>query len=166
MDREYQENRHAYGYHMPAGGMGTPYMRKTDYGPKPYVVNIEEATLGNETYRTALWTGENLQVTLMSIPPGEDIGLEVHPNGDQFIRIEDGKGVVKMGDRKDYLPFQTRVSDDYAMMIPAGKWHNVVNTGATPLKLYAIYAPPEHTRGTVHPTKADAQAAEHHPYGY
>lgn len=133
-----------------------------DYGPQPFVVNINEATKQNNSYRTALWTGEHLQVTLMSIKVGEDIGLEVHPDVDQFIRIEEGQGVVKMGDRRDMLNYQARVYDDIAIMIPAGKWHNVINTGNMPLKLYAIYAPPEHPRGTVHQTKEDAQ--EHHNY--
>ncbi len=131
-----------------------------DYGSEPFVINIEEATTQNNTYRTALWTGEHLQVTLMSIEVGDDIGLEIHPTVDQFIRIEEGQGIVKMGDRKDELDFQEQVYDDFAIMIPAGKWHNVINTGKTPLKLYAIYAPPEHPRGTVHETKAIAQAAE------
>lgn len=136
-----------------------------DYGPEPFVFNIEEATKQNNTFRTALWTGDNLQLTLMSINVGEDIGLEVHPNLDQFIRIEEGQGLVKMGDRKDKLDYQEKVYDDFAIMIPAGKWHNVINTGNKPLKLYAIYAPPEHPRGTVHETKADAEAAENN-YDY
>ncbi len=131
-----------------------------DYGPEPSVINIEEATKQNNTYRTALWTGNHLQVTLMSIKVGEDIGLEVHPTVDQFIRIEEGQGLVKMGDRKDKLDYQKRVYDDFAIMVPAGTWHNVINTGNTPLKLYAIYAPPEHPRDTVHETKAIAEAAE------
>lgn len=135
-------------------------MELKDYGPEPFVVNIEEATNQNNTYRTALWTGNYLQVTLMSIKVGEDIGLEVHPIGDQFIRIEEGQGLVQMGDRKDKLDFQKKVYDDFAIMIPAGKWHNIINTGDKPLKLYAIYAPPEHPRGTVHETKAIAEAAE------
>ncbi|WP_330396894.1 cupin domain-containing protein [Anaeromicrobium sediminis] len=101
----------------------------------------------------------------MSIGVGEDIGLEVHPTGDQFIRIEEGEGLVQMGDSKYKLNFQEKVYDDYAIIIPAGKWHNVINTGDTPLKLYAIYAPPEHPRGTVHETKADAEAAEDN-YGH
>jgi mannose-6-phosphate isomerase-like protein (cupin superfamily) len=131
-----------------------------DYGPNPFVVNIEEVTKQNNTFRTALWTGNHLQVTLMSINVGEDIGLEVHPNWDQFLRIEQGQGVVQMGDRKDHLDFQARVYDNYAIMIPAGKWHNLTNTGNQPLKLYSIYAPPAHPHGTVHQTKADAMAAE------
>lgn len=133
-----------------------------DYGPCPYVVNIENATKQNDYYRIALWTGEYLQLTLMSINPGDDIGLEIHEDHDQFIRIEEGNGIVMMGDTKDQLDFKAEVYDDYAIFIPAGKWHNLINTGRTPLKLYSIYAPPEHPRGTLHRTKADA---EKHP-GY
>lgn len=130
-------------------------MKLEDYGSNPFVVNIDQATKQNRNYRTALWTGEKLQVTLMSIDVGDDIGLEVHPTTDQFIRIEEGQGVVQMGGSKDNLSFQQRVYDDYAIMIPAGKWHNVINTGRRPMKVYAIYAPPEHPFGTVHETKAD-----------
>jgi len=128
-----------------------------DYGCQPFVVNIEQATKQNNTFRTAVWTGKNLQVTLMSIPVGEDIGLEVHPNEDQFIRIEDGQGLVRMGDSQYALDFEQRVQQDYAVMVPAGKWHNLINIGDRPLKVYAIYAPPEHPFGTVHPTKASAE---------
>jgi len=138
---------------------GAPIKLK-DYGPEPFVVNIEEATKQNNTYRTALWTGSHLQLTLMSLNVGEDIGLEVHPNLDQFIRIEEGQGLVKMGDSKNNLDFQRKVYDGFAFIIPAGKWHNLINTGDKPLKLYSIYAPPQHPRGTVHETKAIAQAAE------
>lgn len=131
-----------------------------DYGKQPFVVDIEDAAKQNRTFRTALWTGNHLQVTLMSINVGEDIGLEVHPDVDQFLRIEEGQGIVQMGDTKDNLTFQARVSDDFAIMVPAGKWHNLTNTGNMPLKLYTIYAPPEHPFGTVHGTKAEAMAAE------
>lgn len=131
-----------------------------DYGPQPFVVNIAETTKQNNNFRTALWTGSYLQLTLMSIPVGGEIGLEIHTNLDQFIRIEQGQGIVKMGDRKDYLDFQESVYDDFAFIIPAGKWHNLINTGYEPIKLYSIYAPPQHPRGTVHVTKADAEAAE------
>ena len=140
------------------------FTRLKDYGPNPFVINIDEATKQNNNFRTALWTGEKLQVTLMSINVNEDIGLETHPTVDQFIRIEEGQGLVRIGDRKDKLDFQARVYDDYAIMIPAGTWHNIINTGNKPLKLYTIYAPPEHPRGTVHKTKADAEAAEEY-YG-
>lgn len=131
-----------------------------DYGPDPFTVNIHDATNQNTNFRTALWTGNKLQLTLMSIPVGESIGLEVHPTVDQFIRIEDGEGVVKMGDTKDKLNYQKNINSDYALFIPAGKWHNIINTGNEPLKLYTIYAPPQHPRNTVHKTKADAQAKE------
>lgn len=140
-----------------------PYYRNVsiqDFGPNPYVVNIEKATKQNQTYRTALWTGRHLQVTLMSIPVGDDIGLEVHPTTDQFIRIEEGQGLVRMGDSKDRVDFEHMAYKDFAIMVPAGKWHNVINTGHAPLKVYVIYAPPEHPYGTVHPTKAEAMAAE------
>ena len=128
-----------------------------DYGPDPFVINIERATVQNDFYRIALWTGEYLQLTLMSINVGDDIGLEIHSDHDQFIRVEEGRGIVLMGDEEDQLDFRAAIYDDYAIFIPAGKWHNVINTGHTPLKLYSIYAPPEHPRGTVHETKEDAE---------
>lgn len=131
-----------------------------DYGPYPFVVNIERATLMNKNFRTALWTGEHLQLTLMSLNPGEDIGLEVHPNVDQFLRIEQGQGLVKMGKTRNNLSFQEMVQDKDAILVPAGTWHNLINTGRVPLKLYSIYAPPNHPFGTVHKTKADAERSE------
>jgi len=129
-----------------------------DYGPKPLVIDIDQAAKQNNNYRTALWTGKHFQVTLMSINVGDDIGLEVHPETDQFIRIEEGQGLVQMGPRKDSLDFQEMAYDGYAIMVPAGTWHNVINTGNTPLKVYVIYAPPHHPFGTVHVTKADAMS--------
>jgi mannose-6-phosphate isomerase-like protein (cupin superfamily) len=139
---------------------GDPRILLKDNGPNPYVVNINEATKQNNTYRTALWTGTHLQLTLMSLNRGEDIGLEMHPDVDQFLRIEQGQGIVQMGKSKDNLNFERNVYDDSAIIIPAGTWHNLTNTGNTPLKLYSIYAPPNHPFGTVHATKADAMAAE------
>lgn len=127
-----------------------------DYGPQPFVINIDEATKRNNNYRTTLWTGNHLQLTLMSIKPGEDIGLEVHPKIDQFIRVEEGEGLAQMGPSKNKLNYQRKVYDGFAIFIPAGTWHNVVNTGNRPLKLYSIYAPPQHPHGTVHVTKASA----------
>ncbi len=132
-----------------------------DYGSQPFVINIEDATLLNNNFRTALWTGRFLQLTLMSIDVGDDIGLEMHPDVDQFIRIEQGQGLVMMGDREDDLYFRRRVHEDDVILIPAGVWHNVINVGCTPLKLYSIYAPPEHPFGTVHRTKADARNHHH-----
>ncbi|WP_428910899.1 cupin domain-containing protein [Niallia sp. Krafla_26] len=137
----------------------------SDYGMQPFVVNIEEATKLNNAFRRALWTGRHFQVTLMRLKVGEDIGLEMHPDVDQFLRIEQGQGIVQMGDREDQLSFQREVFDDYAIIIPAGKWHNLTNTGNVPLKLYSIYAPPEHPFGTVHETKAEAMAAQHAHHG-
>ncbi len=131
-----------------------------DYGPEPFVFDIEAYTLKNETFRQSLWTGKNLQLTLMRIMPGEDIGLEQHNELDQFLRIESGKGIVYMGDDKENLSFQADVEDDFSVMIPAGKWHNLVNTGDVPLQLYSIYDPAEHPFGTVHNTKAEAVEAE------
>ena len=131
-----------------------------DYGGEPFVVNINQAAKQNNTFRTALWTGTHLQVTLMSLNVGESIGLERHPNVDQFLRIEQGQGLVQMGKRKDNLNYVRNVYDDSAIMIPAGTWHNVTNTGNIPLKLYSIYAPPNHPFGTVHVTKAAAEASE------
>ena len=133
----------------------------TDHGDNPYVVDIQEATVENDTFRTALWTGANLQLTVMSIQPGDDIGLEVHDDHDQFLRIEEGVGFVQMGPNENELDFEANVEDDFAIFVPAGSWHNVTNTGDIPLKLYSIYAPSEHPRGTVHETKAEADAAEH-----
>lgn len=132
-----------------------------DYGPKPFVVDIDGATLQNTNYRTALWTGCHLQLTLMCIPCGGEIGLEVHPDTDQFLRIEGGSGMTMMGPSPDCLNFQCPVSGGYAIFVPAGTWHNVINTGNQPLKLYTIYAPPHHPRGTVQTTKAQAEAEGH-----
>lgn len=128
-----------------------------DYGPAPFVINIDDAVDQNNSFRTVLWTGDYLQVTLMNIDIGDDIGLEIHNDGDQFIRIEEGQALVKMGDDKNNLTFQKVIDDDYTIMIPAGKWHNIINIGDKPLKLYAIYAPAEHPRDTVHETKADSE---------
>ncbi len=131
-----------------------------DYGTQPLVINLEKAARQNDTYRTALWTGKNLQITLMSINVGEDIGLEVHPNVDQFLYIEQGEGFAQMGPSKNNLNYERKVDENYAVAVPAGTWHNVTNTGNVPLKLYSIYAPPNHPFGTVHVTKADAMASE------
>ena len=113
-----------------------------DHGKKPYIINIEDATTGNDNYRTTIWTGSKLQVTVMSIQPGDDIGLEVHEGIDQFIRIEEGEGVCKMGPSKDNLHVQQKVMDDDAVFVPADMWHNIENTGDKPLRLYTIYAGP------------------------
>ncbi len=133
-----------------------------DNGPDPYVTDIEAATLGNNTFRTTLWTGRHLQLTIMCLQPEEEIGLEVHHDRDQFLRIEQGAGRVVMGPARDDLTFKREVAADDAILVPAGSWHNVTNTGDEPMRLYSIYGPAEHEPGTVHLTKAEADAEEHH----
>lgn len=142
-------------------GLGANNPLYRDYGPEPFVINIDHATKQNSKFRTALWTGKHLQLTLMSINVRDDIGLEIHPEHDQFLRLEQGEGLVRMGKSKDKLDFQRRVSAGSAIFVPAGTWHNLINTGVRPIKLYSIYAPPQHPKGTIHNTKADAIAAEH-----
>jgi mannose-6-phosphate isomerase-like protein (cupin superfamily) len=122
--------------------------------------NIEEATLANTNFRTVLWTGSHSQLTVMSLASGEEIGLEVHPDHDQFLRIEAGHARVEVGPSRDDLTENQDVEDDWAVIVPAGTWHNVTNTGRGPLKLYVLYAPANHPEGTVHVTKAEADAAE------
>lgn len=127
-----------------------------DRGSEPLVVNIQCATQNNTNFRTALWTGQHLQLTLMCIPVGSDIGVELHEDVDQFIRIESGCALVKTGCSQNALTKQQRVDGSYALIIPAGTWHNIVNVGNAPLKLYSVYAPPKHPFGTVHRSKSDA----------
>ena len=133
-----------------------------DYGNNPFVINIEDATLQNENYRLALWTGELLQVTLMSIPVGGDIGGEVHGENDQFLRLESGKGKVVMGESEDDITFEREVRDDDIILIPKGLYHNVTNIGEEPMKIYSIYGPAHHPEGTVHATKEIAEEEDHH----
>ena len=125
-----------------------------------WVANIERETLENENFRTVVWTGEHSQLTVMRIAPGEDIGKEVHPDHDQFIRIEAGQGRAELGPSEDVVEETHDVGDDWAIVIPAGVWHNVVNTGESDLKVYSLYSPAEHPPNTVHRTKAEAEAAE------
>ena len=113
-----------------------------------YLTNIEKETLENENYRKVLYTAKNSQLVLMTIQPGDEIGLETH-DLDQFIRIEAGKATVLLDG------VEHSVEDDWAVVIPAGTAHNVVSTGDEPLRLYSIYSPPEHKDGTLHATKAD-----------
>ncbi|MGL5861455.1 MAG: cupin domain-containing protein [Phycicoccus sp.] len=133
----------------------------TDHGADPFVTDIEAATLGNDAFRSTLWTGTHLQLTLMCLPPGGEIGLEVHHDVDQFLRVEEGSGLVQMGASREELTFEREVGDDDVVLVPAGSWHNLTNTGDGPLRLYSLYGPAEHPHGTVHATKADADADEH-----
>ena len=132
-----------------------------DYGCEPFIFNINHATTKNENFRTTLWTGRHLQLTLMSIPVCGDIGAEMHPDVDQFIRVESGRAKVYMGSCRNNLHEVSCVDGNYAILIPAGTWHNIVNTGNRPLKLYSLYAPPQHPCGTVHRTKEDAEHNGH-----
>jgi len=130
-----------------------------DNGPAPTVMNVETSTIENTNYRTTAWTGKNLQMTLMSIEPGHDIGLEVHPDNDQFLRVEQGTAKVSMGPGKEQM--QTwQASDGDGVFVPAGSWHNLESIGEEALKVYSIYAPSHHPHGTVHVTQANAEAAE------
>ena len=129
-----------------------------DTGPQPQSFNIERATNDNANYRSVAWSGRYMQVTLMSIPVGADIGLEVHPETDQFLRLESGSGRVQMGVANDKLTFEKEVSDGWCVLVPAGTWHNITNIGATLMQVYAIYAPAHHKPGKVQATAAAAQA--------
>ncbi len=126
-----------------------------------WVADIEAETIENTDFRRVLHTGGHLQLTVMSLAPGEDIGWEMHDHLDQFLRIEQGQGVLRFGRAENSVDEEHDVADDWAIIVPAGTWHDVVNTGDVPLRLYSIYAPTEHPPGTVHRTKADAEAAEH-----
>ncbi len=131
-----------------------------DIGPDPQSFNLEKATLENTNYRAVAWSGRYLQLTLMSIAVGEDIGLEAHPETDQFLRLDAGRGRVQMGRTKDRLDFDREVEDGWAILVPAGTWHNVTNIGDVALRLYAVYAPVHHASGKVHATAADADRDE------
>ncbi|QAY77695.1 cupin domain-containing protein [Sphingosinicella sp. BN140058] len=117
---------------------------------KGYCDNIEDVTVANEDFRRVLYTGKNLQLVLMTLKPGEEIGEEVHEDRDQFFRIEEGAGTIYI----DGTP--NKVEDDFAVIVPAGARHNVVNDGTEPLRLYTLYGPPEHKDGVVHKTKEQA----------
>ena len=132
-----------------------------DYGAEPTVLNIDAYTMTNSNFRTALWTGTKLQATLMAIPVGGDVGLEQHNDVDQFLRIEDGTAQVVMGDTEHSLTFTKTAGKDFAIFIPAGKWHNIINIGNKPLKMYSIYSPVQHPHSTVHLTQEEAEEAEH-----
>lgn len=135
-------------------------MAVKDNGPKPNVFDIEKATVANKNYRTVAWSGKYLQVTLMSIPVGESIGLEMHPETDQFIRLDAGQGKCVMGKTKTKLTFEEKVSDGWSVQVPAGMWHDVINTGKEPMQLYVVYAPVHHAAGIVQKTAEDADADE------
>jgi mannose-6-phosphate isomerase-like protein (cupin superfamily) len=144
--------------------VSSPVNYDEDQGKEPWVLDIEEATLNNDNYRVANWTGRYLQLVFMTLQPGEVIDLEMHNGHDQFIRIEKGEARVQMGKTRDTLNFDKKVSDDWSILIPAGYWHKVTNTGDTELKLYTLYGPPEHPEGTLHKTYGEAAEAHHHEH--
>lgn len=123
---------------------------------KGFVDNIEKLTTENDHFRKVLYTGQYMQLVLMTLKPGEEIGAEVHEGHDQFFRVEEGSGEV-------IIDGQSRaIKDDDAIIVPAGARHNVVNNGNQPLKLYTLYGPPEHREGVVHSTKEQADASDEH----
>ena len=123
--------------------------KKTDFGASPYVVNIASVVSQNNAFRSTLWTGECLQMAIMCIPVGCEIGAEIHPRTDQYLFIQEGQGMVKMGSCENSITLEQCVSCGCGIFVPAGTWHNLLNTGECPLKLLSIYAPPEHEFGTV-----------------
>ena len=122
---------------------------------KGYCDNIEKRTVENRDFRRVLYTGHNLQLVLMTLPAGCDIGEEVHPDRDQFFRFEEGNGVVRIDGVDNH------VEEDFAVIVPAGARHNVINTGDAPLRLDTIYGPPEHKDSVVQATKEEAEARHH-----
>jgi mannose-6-phosphate isomerase-like protein (cupin superfamily) len=121
-----------------------------------FVDDIEKLTESNSDFRRVLYTGKQMQLVLMALKPGEEIGAEVHEDRDQFFRVEQGEGEVVIDGKR------TPIRADMAIIVPSGSRHNVINTGKEPLKVYTLYAPPEHKHGTIHRTKADAEATEEH----
>lgn len=136
-----------------------PYL--LDYGPEPFAVNLQRATLGNDNFRTTVWTGNNLQLTLMSLVPWGEIGLEMHLNLDQFLYVEEGMCIIRMGTTEEIYDFQATLYKNFAVIVPAGTWHNIYNIDNKPLKLFSLYAPPAHPHGTVHETREDADEEEY-----
>lgn len=127
-----------------------------DYGKDPIVFNIEEATMQNENYRTTLWTGDYFQVKLMSVPSGGgDIGMEIHPHVDQFLKLELGTGKVEMGTNKNKLTVSQIVKANETVIVPANTWHNITNIGDIPMKLYSIYSSANHPFDTEEDTKEE-----------
>lgn len=133
---------------------------RMDHGPAPYVFSVERAAMQNRNFRTTVWTGECMQMTLMFIEPCGEIGLEIHPETDQYIRVEQGSAIVQMGRCRQQLDFRKSVSCGDAIFVPAGTWHNIVNTGRGNLMVSSVYVPPHHPRGTIHRTKAEADREE------
>ena len=134
--------------------------KENHQGEQSNIINIRNETLCNQNFRKEIWTGAGLQITVMSIPVGGEIGLELHDNLDQFIKVESGCADVYMGQSKQCVKFIGKINSNYGVVVPSGTWHNILNVGGCPLKVYSVYAPPKHPIGTLHKTKLDADLAE------
>ncbi|MBG9980949.1 cupin domain-containing protein [Facklamia sp. DSM 111018] len=129
----------------------------SDRGKKPVVENIVDWTKANENFRTTVWTGEKLQMTLMTIEPDDEMGLEVHKGIDQLYVIVSGNGTCQVGPAKDNFEVETEISEFSAVFVPANMWHNIINKGSEPLKMYTLYSDTDHLPGTVHKTREEAE---------
>lgn len=133
-----------------------------DYGGAPLLLNLPAAAERNKSFRQTLFTGDHLQLTVMHIPVGEEIGIEMHADLDQMLRIEEGVALIRIGDTRDRMQSVKSVGSGFTLLVPAGTYHNVVNAGNSPLSLSSVYAPPAHPKGTVHKTKKDAEGVYPH----
>lgn len=124
-----------------------------DYGPNPFIIDLNKAAQQNDNFRSAIWTGSHLQATLMNIPVHENIGMEVHPDRDQILRIEEGLGLVQLGEDQFSMYGQYLAFANYVVFLPAGIWHNILNIGNEPLKISSFYAPPNYAWNTVQKTR-------------
>ena len=131
-----------------------------DHGPEPFVEQLARLTKKNPNFRTAIWTGKELQLTVMSIPKGGEVGLEMHDDTDQFLYVVEGTGAVQMGAASDKLTYSQPVEKGSGIFVPVGTWHNITNSGDCDLKLFTVYAPPHHPHGTVQATKEIADSEE------
>lgn len=134
---------------------------RRDYKPEPFTANVMQEAIKNPYFRKEFWTGNCVQMTLMSIQPCGEIGTEIHSDTDQIIRVEQGQAVVAAGRSKDNLNDRKRLCKGDVVFIPACTWHNIYNISRCPLKLSSIYAPPKHKRGTIHKTKEDADKSSY-----
>jgi len=141
-----------------ADGAKNPDKRK-DHGPEPYTLNLAELAKMNTHFREAVWTGDLLQLVLMSLQPQEEIGLEEHSDTDHFFYVVEGTGIIQMGEKDTNINYSESIAPGCGIFVPKGEWHNIINNGSTPLKILVLYAPPHHEHGTVHKTKAEAEAA-------
>lgn len=140
--------------------MDFDHQTNQDQGAKPQLLNIRSEACRNTNFRTTLWTGERLQLTVMCIPVGGEVGLELHEDVEQFFQIESGYARVYMGKTKQEVVCLGIADANSAVIVPQNTWHNLVNVGRIPLKLYTLYAPPEHPFGTTHKTKMDSDLSE------